>query len=1083
MATRCDSLLIVLSVIVIALCLFGAKSSAQQEPSVDPWNFPELTTRKFFLRAWREFEQRAYPLGDIPAGAKLGAFRQIEQFKARRSPIVSQAVPGNVWINIGPAPITPIFGGIFLDTGQTPRPKSGRVADVAVHPSDPNHWLIGAAQGGVWRTLDSGATWTPLTDTQASLAMGAIAFAPSNPNIIYAGTGEDVSYAGLGLLKSTDGGASWTLLAPSSFAKASFSDIKVHFTDPNILLAATKWGVAGRGGFFPPSVPRLGVHKSTDGGLTWAQKLNGEGTDLEVDPSNFSRVYAAVGAPFGSPLNGIFRSTDAGETWSLIVGPWSTLPGGIGRVEMAIAPSNPNTLYVSIQDAIDTVGTDNGLLGLFRTDNAWDATPTWVQIPTGAIDDGSGVHGYCGWRVESHAAAHQCSWNHEIIVDPNDPNTLYAGGIALWKCTNCSASPTWMEISHTVTTPLNSIHVDQHALAWAGSRLVVGNDGGVWSTPDGGNTWANHNTNLSITQFYDGSIHPTNPNFVIAGGQDNGTEQWIGTNDWRQLLGGDGAASAISSLDPDNKWALSYQFLDLRRTLNGGVSYSAANSGIDKTGAPFIARLEKCPSNDDVFIAGTDNLWRSSNFFSGGSPSWSSNGPEMASGISALGFAPSDSTCSTYAFGTADGQLRLTTDGGGTWKDVEPTNGAPNRYVTDLAFDPTNANILYITLSGFDEGTPGQPGHVFKSTNALAPSPTWSNVTPPVNIPHNAIVVDPSDPTIVYVGTDLGIWKSTSGGGAWTHMGPEVGMPNVAVFDLKINPATNRLVAFTHGRGAFALTTATYPINIVSPDSLDFGTVTIGGSADKTFSVQNVGGGTLSGSASTTAPFSIVSGGSYNLTEGQSQNVTVRFSPTSSVQSFGNVSFTGGAGAAKPVSGTGAASSLTLGSLTLPTAEVGVFFDAPLITGGIAPFSFTFPKGGAFPLGLSFDTTTGWLTGTPTSSKAKAFTVRITDAFKAQVTGTFTPKFVAAVTISNKSLKAGTHGVAYSATLAAKGGQGPFNWTETSGNLTGVGLALNPLTGAITGTPVSAGGPFTFTFHLTDKLGGVADKPITLVVK
>ena len=179
------------------------------------------------------------------------------------------------------------------------------------------------------------------------------------------------------------------------------------------------------------------------------------------------------------------------------------------------------------------------------------------------------------------------------------------------------------------------------------------------------------------------------------------------------------------------------------------------------------------------------------------------------------------------------------------------------------------------------------------------------NVSPPVNIPHNTIVVDPSDPTIVYVGTDLGIRKSTSGGNAWTHMGPEIGMPNVAVFDLQINAATNRLVAFTHGRGAFALSTTNDPIIAVTPDSLDFGNVTLGNSADKTFNVQNIGGGTLSGSASALDPFGVVSGGSFSLSGGQTQNVTVRFSPTSAVQSFGNVLFTGGNDASKTVAGTG----------------------------------------------------------------------------------------------------------------------------------------------------------------------------------
>lgn len=129
----------------------------------------------------------------------------------------------------------------------------------------------------------------------------------------------------------------------------------------------------------------------------------------------------------------------------------------------------------------------------------------------------------------------------------------------------------------------------------------------------------------------------------------------------------------------------------------------------------------------------------------------------------------------------------------------------PNRAATDLAFDPTTANGLYVTLSGFDEGTPGQPGHVFKTTTALSGAPTWSNVSPPVDLPHNTMVVDPSDPAIVYVGTDLGVWTSGTAGSTWTHMGPETGMPNVAVFDLKSQQATHRFVAFTHGRGAFVL--------------------------------------------------------------------------------------------------------------------------------------------------------------------------------------------------------------------------------------------------------------------------------------
>ncbi len=264
----------------LTLCLLGSDGAAQPEQPVDLWQFPQLTNSKPFQRWWWAFQQRAYPLGYIPEDAQLRALQQIEQFQAGLAP-TSQPVQGDRWVNIGPAPIL---------AGTTA--YSGRVTNIAVDPSDATHWLIGAAQGGIWETRDTGTTWTPKTDAQASLAMGAIAFAPSNPSIIYAGTGEanfsGDSYAGAGLLKSTDGGTTWQILATSTFAKTTFSDIKVHPTNPNIVLAATSRGTSGRGGGGPISPPARGIFKSTDGGVTWSQKLSGEATDLEIDPSNFN---------------------------------------------------------------------------------------------------------------------------------------------------------------------------------------------------------------------------------------------------------------------------------------------------------------------------------------------------------------------------------------------------------------------------------------------------------------------------------------------------------------------------------------------------------------------------------------------------------------------------------------------------------------------------------------------------------------------------------------------------------------------------------------------------------------------------
>lgn len=753
--------------VMIALVSFlplADHAAAQSPQPFDAWQYPGLVNSTAFQRAWWAFQQRAYPLGRIPEGARLRALQEIEGARStqRAAPL---AVPGNAWANIGPAPISGSFGA-----------SSGRVTAVAVHPTDAKQWLVGAAQGGIWRTADGGRTWSSLTDNQASQAMGAIAFAPSNPSILYGGTGEANfsadSYAGAGLLKSTDGGANWVLLATATFSQTAFSAIRVHPTNANMLLAATARGFGG------PSNPPRGIFKSTDGGATWAHPLNGEATALEVDPTNFSNQYAAIGEIFGSAANGVYRSTNGGDFWAPISGPWSTMAAGVGRVALAISPSNPNMLYVSIQDAFNNVGKDGELLGVWRTDNAWAATPTWTQLPF-PVDAGN-----------------QLWYDHVLIVDPSDPSVVYLGTTPLFKF-----SGFWTDVT-------DGIHVDQHAMTWAGARLIVGNDGGVWSTTTGGAGWTDHNTNLSITQFYAGSLHPIDPTFALGGSQDNGTEKWTGLSAWQAVFGGDGAYNAISASSPNSNWAVSFQNLAIRRTTNGGASFGVADAGIDKAGAPFIARIEKCAANDDVFVAATNNLWRSNNFFSAATPSWFANGPEMGTAITAVAFAPLDGSCGMYAFGTANGQLRLTINGGSTWADIDPVNTVPNRVISGLAFDPTNSNILYVTLSGFNEGTVGQPGHVFKTINALASPPSWSNVSPPVNIPHNTIVADPTSPNIVYVGTDLGVWKSADAASTWHHMGPEAGMPNVAVFDLKVNPATNRLVAFTHGRGAFVLATA-----------------------------------------------------------------------------------------------------------------------------------------------------------------------------------------------------------------------------------------------------------------------------------
>jgi photosystem II stability/assembly factor-like uncharacterized protein len=707
----------------------------------------------------------------------------------------ADAVARPPWISIGPTPLTySQLGHADLVCPLASCFHTGRVTSIAVDPTDAQHWIIGAAGGGVWETRDGGGTWTPRTDDQATLAIGAVAFAPSNPRIIYAGTGEanffSFTYAGLGVLKSADGGGSWTLLAASSFARAAVGAIRVHPSNPDIVLAITASGHAGRDGGVVAGAPAFGVLRSVDGGVSWTRSLTGEATALEVDATNFNRQYAAIGYPFSSesspsPGNGVYRSTDGGQSWTPINGPWMAMASTTGRIALAVAPSNPNVVYASIQRPF-TAG--QGILGLFRTDDAWAAVPTWTRVPT----DATGPLGYCD---------NLCTYAHVISVDPTDTNTVFAGGQrVLWRCGNCASSPSWTDVS--------APHPDHHALVWAGNRLIDGNDAGVWSTTDRGASWQQHNATLSIVQFWSAALHPTNPSFAFSGVQDNGVDKWTGTGVWVNFasMGAPPGESevAVSSSRPDSDWMGGDIFGGVYRTRDGGQSFAEADAGIDKTGAAYVAPTRKCPRNDDVFVMGTNRPWRTNNFFSAPAPTWFANGPVLST-ITAVAFADTDATCNTYALGTTSGQLQITVDGGDTWRDVDPAHTVPDRAVTALAFDPTNPSVLYVALSGFDEATPGQPGHLFKTVNALATAPAWANVSPPVNQPQNVILVDPNQPTTVYVGADAGVWVSGDGGAHWGHIGPELGLPNAPVYDLKYQSATRRVFAFTFGRGAFVL--------------------------------------------------------------------------------------------------------------------------------------------------------------------------------------------------------------------------------------------------------------------------------------
>ena len=756
---------------VLLLLPWQTGSVARENQSATPDNGTFFQSKQF--QRWYWFYQRRASRGQrILPGTLRRAARQLERARELQRAAQSQ-MPGQAavddaerWVSIGPTPID-VAGRTYY---------AGRTAAVAVDPGDASHWLIGAAQGGIWETADAGKTWESRTDGLESLASGAIAFSSSHPGVVYAGTGESTfsgtSYGGLGLLKSLDGGSSWSFVHRDSFSGRGISEIRIHPDNPDILLVTSVSAVSP-----VPESSSVGIYRSQDGGESFVLEKEGQANDLEVHPGNFDLQYSSLSCIFGSEEHeGLYRSLDQGDTWEMVDGPWADLEGGVGRMETALSPSRPDRLVVSVQDAITEDPSDGRLLGIWMTDKAWTARPDWVQLPTPST-------GNTVW------------YNQQIAFHPGNHNFILFGEISLWIFDGSS----WSRISPP--------HVDQHAFAWSGERLIVGNDGGVYSSLDLGGSWFVHNSSLTITQFYLGSLHPSGSEFAIGGGQDNGTEAWSGANRWDLLVGGDGAASVISPSTPDQHWAVSSQRLNIFRTTNGGRTFSRAGEGIDTSTAPFIAILKGCPFDEDILIAGTDRVWKATDFFDPGGPTWEANSPELDSGVSALVFSPSDPGCESYAVGTFSGLLNLTIDGGMSWTDVDPFGLIPARPVTDLVFDPQDSDLLYAALGGFDHLSEGPFQHVFVTRKAFETSPEWHNISPPIDIPVQSLAVLPQETDILYAGTDLGLWRSRDRGESWHPITPEQGFPTVAVLDLEVTPE-GRTMAFTHGRGAFLKTEA-----------------------------------------------------------------------------------------------------------------------------------------------------------------------------------------------------------------------------------------------------------------------------------
>lgn len=745
---------------------------------------PEMMNAR---REWL-FNQRAYPLGFIPTDSRARAVMELNRQLAERaaarakgkSPEALQqnAAIAGAWTLIGP---NPTHNGILTVAAWTNA--------LAVDPTNASVAYLGAPEGGVWKTADGGTHWTPLTDTQPSLAIASIAIDPTNHNVVYAGTGDSYLY-GEGLLKSQDGGGTWQYIA-SPFAGpfnsngyfgggAHINQIAIDPANAQIVLAAV-WR-------FPFS--SAGIFRSADGGNTWTQVFPGApATSITFSPTG-SVAYAAVSDYFGTTQAGIYKSTDAGQSWTPVNGSGATqLPlssGGVssvGEIQLAMAPSSPTTLYVSLQG-----------LGTFA--------PLSLHSIYKSIDGGA------SWNPTAvDPFSVQAAGNKGIVltVHPTNANIVFVGEQDLYR--SMDGGQTWAVVTASANGAVNSLFGDIRSFAFSagGVVLYVGCDGGPWNTPDAQNqniNWTNLTSTLAIAQFYPGmSIHPSNAGITFGGTQDQGVQQYSGSPTWNTVQPCDGGWTAIDPTQPNNVYAVCETgTVQILKSTNGGGTWAPAQTGINGADrVAFIPPMVMDASNPLNLYFGTYRIYRTTN----GAASWTPISGDLTTGtnsptISSIAVAPSDSN--RVYVGTSDGRVQTTANAtaGGTaiWTDI--TGTLPNRAVSQVVVDPNNGSTAYAVMSGFTFGSDTQ-GHVFKTINAGV---SWTDISGNLpNIPADDLVVDPDVLNWLYVATDIGVYGTTNGGASWTPFGN--GLPRTVVSSLKLHSPSRTLRAATMGRSVW----------------------------------------------------------------------------------------------------------------------------------------------------------------------------------------------------------------------------------------------------------------------------------------
>ena len=640
------------------------------------------------------------------------------------------ASAGN-WSLIGPTSTIPIDGG------------AGRLNFVRFEPGNPNTIYVGSPAGGLWKTTDGGQTWSTNTDKLAQvIGCTDLAIDPNNVNVMYLATGDGDggdTYT-IGILKSTDGGTTWSPTG-LSFYMANTRQISRILIDPSntsTLLVASS----------------AGIYRSTDAGATFSLVLAGGFKDMEFKPGDPNTVYTC-GTEF-------YRSTNNGQAWTKITSGFANA-SALSRMSVAVTAADPNYVYVLAAKA----ASDYGFEGIYRSTNSGG---TFSKVTTSAPAN------ILGWNSSGGDTGGQGWYDLTIAVSPTNRDEVITGGVNIWKSGNGGA--TFSLNGHWTGSGAPYVHADIHDLQYLNSTTYfAGCDGGLFKNTNG--VWSDLSNGLQIAQMYGFGQSSTDPDLLIQGWQDNGTNLYDGI--WQRVIGGDGMLCFIDRTNDQNMWGSLY-YGDLNRSTNGGNSWTDATNGISETG-PWVTAWSQDPVDAATLYAGFVNMWKSTN----GGQAWTS-----------ISNFSGTSTVNTFTVSPADnqviwvsraGELILTTNGGTSWTSV--TNVPPGT-ISGIACSNTDPNKVWITYSGFNNSN-----KVFHSNDRGA---TWTNLSGSVpNVPVNCIVHVDNSNDAVYIGTDIGAFFKDASLNVWQPFSN--GLPNVIVTQLHIHYATSKIRASTYGRG------------------------------------------------------------------------------------------------------------------------------------------------------------------------------------------------------------------------------------------------------------------------------------------